>query len=354
MAVTDNGLGIAPGDQEKLFTRFYRVDSSLTAEIGGTGLGLSIVKSIIQLHGGWVGVESELGKGSTFFFTVPLAKDIAESPATPEPREEILAQKTIREPALTLPTPPMPHRRRILVVEDDLDVSQLICSQLEQSGYAATAAVTAEEALEAITREVPDLITLNIGLLGMDGFDLASRLAASPDTHDIPILVISVLNDDPRSPQFGLNALPKPIGRQQLLQTLAQELQGATRRRVLVVEDDPSTRELLSVALEKRGFEVLTAADGESGLLKAGEELPGLILLDLRLPGMDGFEVLQALKQDPPTAAIPVIVLTGSEGLKAGARARVLSLGAADFVSKPFDIDMLVEEIRIFIQQEEV
>ena len=153
---------------------------------------------------------------------------------------------------------------------------------------------------------------------------------------------------------LAVSALPKPVDREQLLQMVAQLLVESARQRVLVVEDDASTRELLSVALHKRGFEVLLAEDGASGLAVAKGERPDLILLDLRLPGMDGLAVLQALKQEPGTAAIPVITMTGSEGLNDGTRARVLSLGASDFVTKPFDLDMLIQEIFVFVQQEEL
>jgi DNA-binding response OmpR family regulator len=122
---------------------------------------------------------------------------------------------------------------------------------------------------------------------------------------------------------------------------------------VLVIEDDPSVRELLAVALRKQEFDVLEAPDGESGLALAGRERPELVLLDLRLPGIDGFGVLQALKRSPATAEIPVIAVTGSEGLWLGARARVLSLGAADFVAKPFEINALIDEIRILVNERE-
>jgi CheY-like chemotaxis protein len=120
-----------------------------------------------------------------------------------------------------------------------------------------------------------------------------------------------------------------------------------------VIEDDPGTRELLRTAIEKRGLEVSFAPDGATGLAMAWEQQPGLILLDLRLHGMDGFAVLQALKQNAATAAIPVITMTASEGLNAGTRARVLALGASDFVTKPFDLDMLAQEILMFVPKEE-
>ncbi|OGO40592.1 MAG: hypothetical protein A2Z04_02725 [Chloroflexi bacterium RBG_16_57_9] len=120
---------------------------------------------------------------------------------------------------------------------------------------------------------------------------------------------------------------------------------------MLVVDDDPGVRELLSVSLRKQGFEVLTAPDGQTALDLADREAPGIILLDLRMPSLDGFAVLEALKKNPATAGTPVIVMTGSESLKAGARPRVLALGAADFITKPFDMDTLIQEVRTLIRE---
>jgi CheY-like chemotaxis protein len=201
---------------------------------------------------------------------------------------------------------------------------------------------------------VPDLITLDIDLPGMQGDELARRLHEDPHTHDIPVLVLSVFVDDDAGVQFGALALPKPIDQQELLATVAQMVQESTEPvspagPVLVIDDDASVRRLLHTALEKQGFLVETAGDGESGLARAREHHPGLILLDLHMPGMDGTAVLRALKESETTAEIPVITMTGSPGLKTTDRARVLALGASDFVLKPFDLDLLTEEIRLFL-----
>jgi DNA-binding response OmpR family regulator len=128
--------------------------------------------------------------------------------------------------------------------------------------------------------------------------------------------------------------------------------QRAERPRILVIEDDPAVRDLLTVALRKEQFEVLVAPDGETGLILAEQDRPDLILLDLRLPGIDGFDVLQALKRSPATAETSVVVMTGNEGLLLGARARVLSMGAADFVAKPFEMDALIGEIRTLVGED--
>ncbi|MFN2203763.1 MAG: response regulator [Caldilineaceae bacterium] len=334
VAVIDNGHGIAPADQEQLFTRFYRVDNSMTREVGGTGLGLSIVKQIVELQGGEVGVESALGEGSTFLFTVPLAAAVASAPAA----DEIAAPK------------PSPERRggSVLIVEDEDDIARLIAHHLRKAGYTAAIAHTADDALAALANDLPDLITLDIELPGMQGDELSRRLHNDPLTSDIPILVISVHGDE-AGLELGAYALPKPIDQAELVNTVGAMLTAPRQGPVLVIDDDADVRLLLTAELVKQGFEVESAADGESGLALALERHPGLILLDMRLPRMDGFAVLRALKEDEATASIPVIAVTGSSDLKSSARARVLTLGAADFVTKPFDISMLLEEVKVFL-----
>jgi DNA-binding response OmpR family regulator len=171
------------------------------------------------------------------------------------------------------------------------------------------------------------------------------------------VLILSVLADDLSRMQFGAVALSKPIDQEELLATVAHMLQGARHRPLLIVDDDADVRRLLGEALEKQDFLVETAGDGASGLTQANECRPGLILLDLHMPGLDGFAVLRALKESEATADIPVIAMTGSPGLiprttrdpETTARARVLALGASDFITKPFDLNMLVEEIRLFL-----
>jgi PAS domain S-box-containing protein len=336
VAVIDNGFGISPEDQERLFTRFYRVDNSMTREVGGTGLGLSIVKQIVELQGGETGVESALGEGSTFWFTVPLVAEISDSQV--EAGFAVPSSEGAAVPGST-----------ILVVEDDPDIARLIAHHLHKAGYQVRTAHSAEDALVDLEEALPDLITLDIGLPGMQGDELGKQLQADPATRDIPVLVLSVLVDNLDSMQFGAFALSKPIDQEELLANVAQMLEASPQRPVLVVDDDAGVRSLLKTALEKQGFQVEAAGDGQSALAWASEHHPGLILLDLRMPGMDGYAVLQALKESDTTAGIPVIAMTGSTSLKTDARARVLALGASDFIAKPFDMDMLVEEIRLFL-----
>ena len=339
VAVSDNGFGIAPEDQERLFTRFYRVDNAMTRQVGGTGLGLSIVKQIIELQGGEVGIDSEPGKGSIFWFTVPLSEMAHEIPQD--------AFAGADQPAMTQP------EGSILIVEDDPDIAHLIAHHLQKAGYQVRTTHTAEQALHELEYEIPDLITLDIELPGMQGDKLAERLHANHKTRDIPILILSVLADDPGRMQFSAYILAKPVDQEELLATVARLLQESHQESLLVIDDDADVRELLRSSLEKQGFKVQTAPDGENGITQAIEHHPSLILLDMHMPTMDGFAVLQALKETPETADIPVIAMTGSPELTTNARARFLALGASDFITKPFDLHSLVDEIHLFINTPE-
>jgi len=310
--VKDNGMGIPADDVPKLFSRFFRVDSSLTREIGGTGLGLSIVKSIVELHGGAIMVESVQGEGSTFGFTLPLAP-------------------------VSVPT-----QQTVLLVDGEDGIRD----ELSQAGYHVEIADSAAHALEQSAQRRPDLIVLRLRLSSRGCLEQAQGLAAAAESQGIPLLVISHPNAAPGATRPVLDdAL--------LVDHIQHALTESAQRRVLVIEDDAAIRKLLSTRLTERGFEAIEAADGETGLQLAEQRDPDLVLLDLHLPGIDGFTVLHRLKHTPSTAGTPVIAVTGDEDLLLGARARVLALGASDFVEKPFHMDALMDEIRALTGERE-
>jgi CheY-like chemotaxis protein len=307
----------------------------MTREIGGTGLGLSIVKQLIELQGGEVSVKSAPNEGSTFSFSVPLSAEVIQSP--------------VESPTPAAPLPAGMPAASILVIEDDPDNARLIAHHLEKAGYQAQIAHSAEEALGYLEHDLPDLITLDINLPGMQGDELGRRLQADPLTCDIPVLILSVYADNSREMQFDGFALSKPIDQEELLTTVAEMLQADHQKSVLVIDDDVGVRQLLKTALENQGTSVEAVGDGGAGLSWAGDHQPGLILLDMNLPGTDGFTILRSLKESQATKDIPVIAMTGSSDLNTTARARVLALGAADFIAKPFDLNMLVTEIGLFL-----
>ncbi|RMF28194.1 MAG: response regulator, partial [Chloroflexi bacterium] len=335
--VRDTGIGIAPQDQEKIFDRFFRADHPLVQEIRGTGLGLSIVKSLVEMHGGEIWVESELGQGSTFSFTLPIAQEgEAPPPAPPEDEGEAAHEQPDNGRG--------PRVRRVLIVEDDPDIANLLGHHLEGSGYQTIIAHRGQTALTLARRLHPDLITLDIRLPDMDGFELLQSLKEDASTTDIPVVIVSILQDKQKGLRLGaVDYLTKPIDEGRLLHVVDQILE--SKGSILVVDDDRDTVALLEQVLQERGFTVLAAYRGEEGLALAREHQPDLILLDLKIPGLDGYTTLTRLKEDPTTREIPVVVMTASLTEPERHREKVLALGASHFLTKPFAIEMLLEEI---------
>jgi len=327
--VADTGIGIATEDQQKIFERFFRADHPLVHETDGTGLGLPIVKSLVELHGGRIWVESELGKGSTFSFTLPVAG------------EGVTEQTVVRSPSIISYRQP---NKRVMVVEDDPDIAELIVRQLQLRGYEAVSVARGQEVFAGIQEKRPDLITLDLRLPDMDGLALLEQLKTSKETANIPVVIVSILEEQREGFRRGAaDYLGKPIDEERLLTTIESIL--TKRDRVLIVDDDRDTVGFLKEALSRSGFTPLVVYDGRQTLSCAKEEQPGLILLDLKMPGMDGYEVLERLKRDEATRHIPVIVMTGT-GDEEDKRERVLGMGAVQFLVKPLAIGELLTTIR--------
>jgi len=323
VSVSDTGIGIAPENQEKIFDRFFRADDAVVQGAPGTGLGLCIVQSLVEMHGGRVWVESKMGEGSTFTFTLPTVETR---------RVAHIVEESERAPT------------KVLVVEDDPDIAVLI--QLHLSGYGQDVLIAqrGDEAVEMAQRERPDLITLDILLPDVDGFAVLEELKSNPATREIPVVVVSVLPDRDECLRLGaVDYVTKPIDEHRLLRAVRKVL--ARRGTVLVVDDDKDTLSLMREILRANGFGVRTTSRGLRALRVAREVQPALILLDLKMRDLDGQAVLKRLKNDPVTRDIPVVVLTGSTIIDDAKRQKVLALGAARFMSKPFSIDELMEEI---------
>ncbi len=326
ISVADTGIGISRENQQKIFDRFFRADDPLVQETPGTGLGLPITASLVQMHGGQIWVESELGEGSIFTFTLPLA-----------------SSRQIVPPA------PAPEGVSVLVVEDEPDIANLIRLQLEYEGYTVRIAGRGEEALRIARETHPGLITLDIRLPDMDGFAVLERLKKDHRTADIPVVIISIVPDRERGFQLGaIDYLSKPIDEAHLLEVVRRVLH--RRGLILVVDDDRDNLSLMREVLRRHGFSVQTTGQGRRALQIARENRPALILLDLKLRDVDGYQVLRNLKSDPRTRDIPVVIMSGSltdEELK---EQRALSLGAVRFLTKPFAIEEFVREISVLLQ----
>jgi PAS domain S-box-containing protein len=328
--VTDTGIGISPEDQAKIFDRFYRADHPVVQETGGTGLGLAIVKSFVELHGGTLWVKSDPGKGSTFSFTMPIAVFAEPLPPLEEPPEG--AQ-------------PVGHGKHILVVEDDADIANLVTQHLRETGYEVSISTRGDEVLEIARNEKPDLIALDVRLPGRDGFEVLQDLKLDPETEDIPVVILSIVTDPDKAYRLGaVDYLAKPVDEQRLVSTIHSVL--FSRDMVLICDDSEDTQRLLREVLERYGFVARSVSDGRQVLAVAEKERPGLILLDLKMPGLDGYAVLEQLKRNENTRDIPVIVITASITDDRARREKAIALGAANLMTKPFSIPELVEEVR--------
>jgi signal transduction histidine kinase/CheY-like chemotaxis protein len=299
--VADTGPGVAAEDRQRIFDSFQQ-GARLPGQTEGTGLGLTLSKRILELHGGRIWVESEAGKGSTFGFALPAGS---------------------REPALTsvpqagldsgLPTELAPGPGpTVVVVEDDRRSFDLLRVYLEAAGARVVSARDGEEGLDTVRRLNPAGVILDILLPGIDGWDVLAQLKADPGTAAIPVIVVSML--DERGRGFALGAaeyLVKPVGKDQLLAALYRAAAVPERKHtVLAIDDDPLAIELVRASLEPEGWTVLGAATGQEGLALIREQQPSAVLLDLLMPGMDGFEVVEALRADPDTKSVPVVILT--------------------------------------------
>ncbi|MHB8617981.1 MAG: response regulator [Chloroflexota bacterium] len=296
ISVQDQGLGFTPEAGERLFEKFYRVDSPEFSGIGGTGLGLAICKRIIEGSGGRIWAESAgPGSGATFSFTQPLA-------ATPPPE--------------TPATVPAAARGRVLVVKDDPSLAALIREQLTGAGYQVESVATGEAALERARAEPPAAVVLDIGLAGeLDGWAVLATLRDDPACADAPVIMVSGREEQARALAVGANDyLVKPVPAERLISSV-RRLAGppAAGRPVLIADDDPAMRKLVGETLRGSGFEVVEAGDGEEALARIREVTPLALVLDLLMPRLDGFQVLEALQEQPDFRDIPVLVLTGKQ-----------------------------------------
>lgn len=334
--VTDSGIGISPDDVNRIFDRFYRADHPVVQEAEGTGLGLSIVKMFIEMLGGEIWVESQLGLGSKFSFSLPLASTDLSEPV-PDLLSTELAAGIGRRP-------------KILVVEDDQDLALLLRRQLESEGYRVLLAGSGEDALWLARESQPQLITLDIMLPDMDGFGVLEELKENPLTSGIPVVIVSVLTDTEKGYALGaVDYVVKPFEESKLLQavrTALLSLEEVKPHRVLVADDDPEVLAMLEDALSLHGYRVWTASNGQEALAQVNECEPDLILLDTRMPVMDGYDVIRELKGDESTRSIPVIVLTASSVDKEADRVQVLGAEVNQYLKKPLSIEMLIREIK--------
>jgi signal transduction histidine kinase/DNA-binding response OmpR family regulator len=329
VSVQDEGIGIDAQHHEVIFEEFRQVDASVRREYGGTGLGLALVKKFVELQGGTVRVESAPGHGSIFSFVMPVRSRAAVVSRTADLDEQELRASD-----------------RILVVEDDPNAYDLIASALGSAGYLAIRARHGEEALKIARDAHPMAVTLDLVLPGVDGWEVLKRLKSDAVTRDIPVVIISVMDNRELGVALGADDyFVKPVDRDRLLRRVRDVTLRAQRPRLLLIDDDAAVHTLLDAELADAGFTLDSAFNGEDGLRAARGNAPDVIILDLMMPGMSGFEVAQSLKDDPLTANIPILVLT-SKDLSADDR-RELQTTVTTFVQKGNGArEQLLREIR--------
>ena len=296
--VSDTGIGMAPEQLQGLFQAFSQARSSTARDYGGTGLGLAITRHFCRLLGGDVAVESTPGKGSTFTLILPAVCPAA----TPE-----------------VTTSSAPARRAdalgtVLIIDDEKPAHELLERELAGAGYHILHAAGGREGLKLAKQARPDVITLDIIMPDLDGWSVLKALKADPELCDIPVVLVTIMGD--RDLGFALGAadyITKPLDRELLMRAVGRHVRGGDRAQVLVVDDDPKTRDMLRRTLQKAGWTVAEAANGCEALEALERAKPALVLLDLLMPDMDGFEVLERLNGDATWREVPVIIVTAKD-----------------------------------------
>ncbi|MCB0222365.1 MAG: response regulator, partial [Anaerolineae bacterium] len=301
--VTDSGIGMTPAQIETLFEEFTQADASTTRKYGGTGLGLAISRRFCQMMGGQISVKSEPHQGSTFTIQLPAIVP-ADHTVTVVPRE---SSQDVESSRVIVPGDP----NVVLVIDDDPAVRDLMQRFLSKQGFGVVTASAGDIGLQLARELRPAVITLDVMMPGLDGWAVLTRLKSEPALADIPVVMLTMI--DNKNIGYTLGAadyLTKPIDRERLLTTMQRFRCAQPLCSVLVVEDDDTTREMVRRTLEKERWLVQEAENGRVGLERVAERQPELILLDLMMPEMDGFQFIAELRRHPEWQSIPVIVIT--------------------------------------------
>lgn len=296
--VQDSGIGIHKEDLNKLFVEFQQLDTSLAKKYQGTGLGLALTRRIVEAQGGEVGVESTFGKGSTFYAILPRSAHIERV----EDKNNLVSSEKIN-PVKT-----------ILVIEDDPKEKEMIQKILTNAGYIVITASSGKEALRKIEQHQFDAITLDLLLPDMSAHEVLSGIRSNKQNGNIPIIIMSVIAEESKERDFGVqDYIEKPINQSVLLSTLQRiKLDNPKNKKVLVVDDDLLSLKLTETILKDNGYEPICKNDGKSGLLAIQEEKPSIMILDLYMPGMNGFEFLYRYNKLNLEKKIPIIIWTAN------------------------------------------
>jgi signal transduction histidine kinase/DNA-binding response OmpR family regulator len=310
LSVQDEGIGIASNKISSLFDEFTQADASTTRNYGGTGLGLAISRRFCQMMGGDITVESEPGKGSLFTVRIPNEVDALEAARTSVANSGLEES----EVASSGDKGAAAGTKTILVVDDDVNTCEMLDRTFSKAGYQVVVATSADEGLQQAREHRPDAITLDVMMPGTDGWVLLRSLKSDPDVMHIPVIMLSMVDDVGMGYSLGAaEYMTKPVDRQNLLRVIKRYTHAESAGLALVVDDNPVDRALIRRLLEKEGWRVTEAENGQLALEAVEKELPSIIMLDLMMPVMDGFEFVHALRQTESGQSVPIVVLTAME-----------------------------------------
>jgi PAS domain S-box-containing protein len=343
-SVIDTGIGIATEDIDKLFQPFIQLDSSLNRQYCGTGLGLALVQRIVALHGGTVAVNSEIGHGSCFTVRIPYHPSVA--------------------PAISVTTSSPSHSRsidnpRVLIIEDSVPAAEQIMRYLSEMGMQPMSYFQGEGAVDQVIQIQPSLIILDLQLPNLSGWDVLNQLKTNPQTKDIPVIIISVMDENIKELAPGAFAyLVKPITRAQLNATL-EKLQhsvdfesGELSRKtplILLVEDNQPNIDTMCGYLENRGYRLILARNGQEAIDCLKSQQPDLIVMDIQMPVMDGLEAMRRIREQAQFINVPIIALTALA--MPGDRETCLAAGANEYLTKPVKLKQLAVTIQQLLRR---
>jgi CheY-like chemotaxis protein len=307
ISVADTGVGIRAEDQAVIFDEFRQIEGPAGTTQEGTGLGLAITKRLVEQQGGRISLESEFGKGSRFTFTLPMGSMGSKTPPVNDLPSPLIVAGEVRGKPL------------ILVVDDEIIARELLASHLCLE-YRVAMAESGGEALKQAGQLRPDAITLDVMMPGGNGFETLAALKKAPETSDIPIILISIA--DQKREGFALGAvdyLIKPVRKPDLLETMRKYVQPQSDgdATILLVDDDPRALELLEETLRSAGYETESVRSGIRALEVLSSKLVSAVVLDLLMPGMDGFEVIRHIRQEATLKDLPIFVMTAKSLTKA-------------------------------------
>ncbi len=306
--VADEGRGIPADKLQSIFERFQQVDASDSREKGGSGLGLAICRSIVRQHGGSISVESEPGKGSTFTFTIPTGLNVVE--------------------------PALRSEKRVVVCDADEATRHTLHDILVRRGYEVVEVACGADLLGVVRAHPPDAVLIDVAMPGMNGWEALSQLKSTPETATVPVVIVSVLSPEATgNPVIDLSGwIPKPLDEDAVAEVLKKALPDAAHSRVVLVEDDLDLARVIITSFERYGIETVHAVNGSQAIRLAGEIVPDLLVLDLILPEVDGFGVVDWLKDHDVWSSVPLVVYSALETTPS--QKERLRLGTTEFLTK--------------------